>query len=379
MDDAQLDKLSRAVASRRTVMGGLAAVAAAVAPALLPEALAKKKKKKKKKKACASGATRCGDACVNLQTDAQHCGSCNSRCGNGVACVDGKCPSSCPASQIRCVDLCVDPTSNENHCGGCGRKCKGDETCLGGVCGCADGTTTSCPNNLCVDLQTDDEHCGTCGNACADNEACRNGACVASPCAGNQIDCGGGRCIPAVANACCEPADCGPYDTFNHITCQNNVCACKVAGEGICKRYPEDGSGQCHRCCPGGAGCRFDEVCLEFTTPSGTVHLCDCPTGWQRCNYNPHPTGTCVEHPETDSTKCGPYCTVCDEYDKGSICCGSQCVRGCGLNTPCPQETPCGPHCNPCNSDSICCNQGAGTAPRCIPKQNGSNVCYMNL
>jgi hypothetical protein len=41
---------------------------------------------------CGSGLTRCGDACVNLQTDRSNCGSCGNQCrGKKRRCRDGKC------------------------------------------------------------------------------------------------------------------------------------------------------------------------------------------------------------------------------------------------------------------------------------------------
>ena len=379
MDGARLDELSRVIGSRRTVLGGLTAILGAMAGPLLPEALAKPKKKKKKKK-CGSGTVKCGTACVNLQTDAQNCGSCGKRCGNGAACKGGKCQSSttpCSAPQIRCGGQCVDPNSDENHCGGCGQKCQGDLTCLNGACGCAGTEETACPGNICVDLQTDDDHCGSCGNACGNNQTCRQGACTSSPCEPNQKDCGGGRCIANTPTACCSQADCGGSNRVDLI-CRNDQCVCETEGEGICQRYTS-GGGLCHQCCPGGNGqCRFDEVCYYLEASFGHYGLCDCPTGWQRCNYNPHPTGTCVEDPMTDLHKCGQFCEDCAQSQPGSICCGGGCTRGCSIGSYCPRSQVCGPHCQPCNSDSICCNQGPGTAPRCIPDIHGG-VCYQNI
>ncbi|MFT4040610.1 MAG: hypothetical protein QM692_20690 [Thermomicrobiales bacterium] len=385
MDADQLDDLSRLIASRRTVVGGITAAVAALAGPRLPEALAKKKKKKKRKKklkGCAGGAVLCGGACVNTQTDAQHCGGCGARCGGGAACVGGACaptgPGACPGAQARCGGDCVDTTSDENHCGACGVPCRGDLTCLSGACGCAAAGETACPGNVCANLQSDEAHCGTCGNACPGGQTCRNGGCSSSPCADDEIDCGGGRCIPDVADACCDNAGCGA-PSFNDLVCRNDRCVCNRPGEGICRRFP-DRRGTCHECCPGGteqcpgAG---DYVCHFETVEYGVSARCGCPDGHYNCQYN-HPYGTCTDNRLTDPKHCGNLCEDCTLSNAGTICCGGACTRGCNLGEYCNDNVPCGPNCLPCNSDSICCNQGGTTAPRCIPKRNGSSVCYVN-
>lgn len=315
MDDARFDSFSRALASRRTILGGIAAILVSQPD----ETLAGKKKKKKKKKkpappqGCAAGTTLCDGACVDIKTNAQHCGRCGTRCPAGTACANGVCQNTnCSAGQ--------------QFCGG-----------------------------QCVDTATDTRHCGACGTTCD------VGRCV------------GGRCIE-----CDDQSGCGGFGSFNDLVCRNGRCVCAEEGEGICQRF-NDGRGSCHQCCPGGDGeCRFDEVCFYVQSPNGPYGLCDCPTGWQRCNYNPHPTGTCVEHPETDPRKCGRFCDDCTQSDPGSICCGGLCTRGCSIGSYCSQSQVCGPNCLTCNSDSICCNQGAGTAPRCIPDIYGG-VCYQNI
>lgn len=341
MDESRLDDLSRAIASRRTILGGVAAAVGVMVNSTAPDSLAKKKKKKKKK--CPGGTVRCGKACVNTQTDAQNCGGCGTRCGNGVACAGGVCQTpgtTCPGAQVRCAGGCVDTQSNKAHCGACGHQC-------------------------------------------AANENCRQGACTDSPCASNEKDCGGGRCIPGGKFACCGQSDCGPAGYPNDLVCTNNVCTCKEAGKGFCYPNPSTG-GACHVCCPGGvgdAGCPFDFVCHTVTGGTGiTSGYCDCPNGWQKCNYNPHPTGTCVAHPDRDPHKCGPYCTDCANSWPGSICCGSNCTRGYDIGAYSPEGTLCGPNCDVCNSQSICCNQGPGTEPRCIPMKPGNGrYCYMNI
>ena len=318
MDAQQFDRLTQHVShaiSRRRLGALLAALV--LAAGLGAESQAKPKKKKKKKPAgCAGGTVACGGACVDTQFNAQ-------------------------------------------HCGGCGRSCESGQTCSGGEC-----RTGGCPGNRdlcggeCVDTETDTRHCGGCG------ATCDPGQCV------------GGECIE-----CVDQYGCGGFSSFNDLVCNTATgrCVCANEDEGLCQRY-SDGRGSCDKCCPGGSGeCRFDEICFYVQGPNGPYGFCDCPTGWQRCNYNPHPTGTCVQDPKTDSRKCGPFCEDCRTGETGAICCGGLCTRGCGgPGTLCfNQDQPCGPNCLPCNSDSICCNMGPGTLPRCIPNAHG-NVCYQN-
>src|SRR5918997_3964241 len=88
---------------------------------------------------CPDGQTRCGDRCVNLQTNERHCGSCSNRCRSTQTCCKG-----------RCVNL----QANERHCGSCFNRCPEGSECVGGVCqrGCPSGTTLcggNCVSNVC--------------------------------------------------------------------------------------------------------------------------------------------------------------------------------------------------------------------------------------
>jgi hypothetical protein len=87
-------------------------------------------------KTCPAGQTACGGACVDLATDALHCGACDVACGQG-SCSAGGCAcdggaTRCPGPGVQCVDLRTDPSS----CGTCGHACLAEETCAGGACVC---------------------------------------------------------------------------------------------------------------------------------------------------------------------------------------------------------------------------------------------------
>ncbi len=140
----------------------------------------------------------CGTgACVDPQTDANHCGSCDAPCPTGVACVAGTCD--CGAHAIACGDVCVDPLSNPDHCGGCDAPCP--LVCLAGRCASDCGTLVDC-DAACVDTTTSAEHCGGCNQPCGAGQACVDGACVCdAPQPSFAAD-----VAPLLAAACTGPA-----------------------------------------------------------------------------------------------------------------------------------------------------------------------------
>lgn len=114
-----------------------------------------------------------GMVCVDLRTDAQHCGSCGQACGGMATCVDGGCV--CPGDLAACGSGCVDLDSDPANCGSCGSGC-GDLFCLQGDCSTDCGELTQC-GNACVDLLSHSNHCGACGNACGPGASCLDGQC----------------------------------------------------------------------------------------------------------------------------------------------------------------------------------------------------------
>jgi hypothetical protein len=106
---------------------------------------------------CSRGQTRCGERCVDLQTNERHCGSCRNRCGSKQTCCKG-----------RCVNL----QRSERHCGSCSNRCADGEECVDGVCqgGGEPICTPSCPDP-CVCVDRADEP----GTACVD---CLNSPCI---------------------------------------------------------------------------------------------------------------------------------------------------------------------------------------------------------
>jgi hypothetical protein len=78
------------------------------------------------------------DGCeVNLDSDVNNCGACGVACHDGY-CVSGVCEIACPRGKDICGDECVDLESNAEHCGACEHRCASDQECINGECLCAD-------------------------------------------------------------------------------------------------------------------------------------------------------------------------------------------------------------------------------------------------
>ena len=76
----------------------------------------------------------CSNVCVDLKTDVQHCGTCNTICGEGLSCLDGVCGCSDVSASL-CGGVCVDVMTDINHCGACAHACSdSDKSCRGGIC-----------------------------------------------------------------------------------------------------------------------------------------------------------------------------------------------------------------------------------------------------
>jgi hypothetical protein len=89
---------------------------------------------------CASGMSRCGGVCVNLQTDPRNCGSCGARCQLFAACSAGTCdcvPSSCAL------------VPNSICCGGAGGCAACSATDFVDPRDCSTGDTTPCIGPSC--------------------------------------------------------------------------------------------------------------------------------------------------------------------------------------------------------------------------------------
>lgn len=131
--------------------------------------------------------TMCNGSCVNIDYDNENCGRCGNACGVCEQCIGGYCySSSCPPPFFACTDIngcleaCIDDQNDDEHCGGCYKKCPDDYFCADGMCqyreSCSDRGLVNC-NGHCVDTNSDPEHCGECNNDC-DGMDCIDGWCA---------------------------------------------------------------------------------------------------------------------------------------------------------------------------------------------------------
>ena len=135
--------------------------------------------------ACVVG-MRCGDQCVQIQSDAMHCGGCNRRCdapmGGTASCVAGQCVAMCPAPQMLCEGRCVAVQTDRDNCGACGNRCaagggQGMPMCSAGRCTVmCQMRRTEC-GGMCVDTERDAAHCGGCNMRCGSNQRCMQAQC----------------------------------------------------------------------------------------------------------------------------------------------------------------------------------------------------------
>jgi titin len=136
-----------------------------------------------------------GHVCVS--NTCVQCGS-NSDCFATEICSSNTCQ--CPAGLQLCGNTCVDIYTDQDHCGGCGTTCPSGTTCTGGGCACPPGQALcngSCtaPENCscgnlavcqdgCADTTSSVSDCGSCGNACNQtvpgSSICFQSACVFS-------------------------------------------------------------------------------------------------------------------------------------------------------------------------------------------------------
>ncbi len=129
-------------------------------------------------------------------------------CGGDVPCgrpVDAPTEDAVSACDVgtRCNGACVDVQTNPDHCGACGRRCalaNASATCASGQCrlmACREGFS-DCDANEGSGCEThhltDRRHCGACGRSCA--VLCASGACV-----------GAAQIVGAQTGTCARMAD----------------------------------------------------------------------------------------------------------------------------------------------------------------------------
>ena len=224
----------------------------------------------------------CCKKCVDLYSDTMHCGKCGEKCKAGFRCVEGKCEklpepkrcgvhAECKKGSTCCNNKsCVNLYSDAMHCGKCGEKCKAGYRCDEGKCEklpqpkrcglhaeCMKGSTC-CNNKSCVNLYSDAMHCGKCGEKCKAGYRCDEGKCEKLPgpkrC-GVHAECKKG-------STCCENkcVKLNGSDKFNCGKCGRKCGFGSVCCTGECKyifRSDAEHCGGCHKRCKHGVKCTY--------------------------------------------------------------------------------------------------------------------------
>jgi hypothetical protein len=90
----------------------------------------------------------------------------------------------CSPPNMVCDNACISINNDVDHCGSCTNACQGPGTiCVGGACGCGANNEMYCMDGQgtgCRDVKSDVNNCGACGNVCDPNiyDRCENGICL---------------------------------------------------------------------------------------------------------------------------------------------------------------------------------------------------------
>ncbi|MEQ9324760.1 MAG: hypothetical protein RIF41_36680 [Polyangiaceae bacterium] len=183
----------------------------------------------------------------------------------------------CNASgKLACGGACIDPNTNTDHCGSCGNDCDSVYgVCNNGSCGCVGGLTNCGGKNDCTDLAEDPANCGLCGNSCANAEICQSGACVCKP---------GLTLIPSVGcvDTSTNPNYCGPNQMQCSSSCENGACVNECSNSlnecnGACVDHQSNPlhCGSCNDVCQNNEVC-INGDCREWVVGVG-CNSCPCP------------------------------------------------------------------------------------------------------
>ena len=301
---------------------------------------------------------RCGDACVNLKSNQNHCGKCNQACKGAQRCVNGQC--ACPKGNDFCKGACVDLQTDKTNCGACGTQCNATEICKVGKCipNCATGENAC--GKICVDLQNNRENCGSCGKKCPTQQHCSSGkcACVA----------GWSYCASKCVNI--------SYNTENCGSCGKKCAAKEFCVQGTCQLCPPS-SPQCGSvCCPKPFTCnKTTNTCLNL---QGDINHCGkvntkCTAGESCCSgtciniiSNAKHCGACGKACASGERCCNGVCTKVDSNAKHCGACGKKCPTGeACCKGACKQLANDPKNCSLCGNT---CSSGGCCGGRCVAK-----------
>jgi hypothetical protein len=382
---------------------------------------------------CSSGLTNCSTSCVDLQTDANNCGTCGNVCPtatptcSGGACAGGTTPTCNAPAPLLCSGSCIDPTSNATYCGASG-SCTGTSagtncvTSLGAGATCVNSKCTSAPppptcasptpllcGGTCVDPTTNTTWCGASGS-CTGTSAGTNcvtakgagATCVSSVCTPAATTCSGsapllcgGTCVDPTSNT----TYCGASDSCTGTsagtncvtslgagaTCVSSVCTpaattCSLPSITTCNVASTTNP------CTDNVYCGATGNCMGYTPDAGNYAGVNCAGDYLTCVNGvcgcPQPNqitcgfGNCID-PSTNPTHCGATgdCTGttagATNY-AGVDCTGGTCTGGTCTCTA--GDILCGGACvNPMTSAMYC-----GASGNCQGATPGANYAGVN-
>lgn len=368
----------------------------------------------------------CGGACVDTQTDEQHCGGCSRPCGANNECVAGACVLSCGALTA-CSNMCVNTQTDPNHCGMCGRSCGTGGSCNNGTCTCGGGLTLC--SSACVDTQTSTAHCGMCGRSCNGGQTCVAGMCMGGGTSSSSSSGGSGGCTntcmyandgacddggPGAEFAVCalgtDCTDCGPRSGGTSSSSSGGMATNRPLGDpctadsqcagGFCIRESNNGwpGGYCSKpCTVFGNECGEEGTCREELQNPVCFKKCgfgsDCREPDYTCEDQYRPFGGFSRQCFPAATGTGAVGDACTGYQDcgggrygdclvaGAGFPGGYCTRDCSLSFPCPSGSHCGQYdsdgagiclkdCGNCRGGYSCTNTDAQTT--------NNNECWPN-
>ncbi len=339
------------------------------------------------------------------------CGSCTTQCSGATpVCSAGRCASGCIPAELRCGTACVDANTNTNHCGRCDNPCPAAAnaaascamgacsiTCNSGFADCDGSRVNGCE----VNTRTSVAHCGACNNACParanTSASCASGACSYA-CLTGFADCDGNMangCEAALSSAS-NCGVCGRVCSGATPVCSGGACSSGcAAGESRCGGSCVNTAssiahcGACNNACPSRANAAT--VCAASTCSS------PCNTNYGNCDGNltngcEVDTRASVAHCGACNNACAPRPNTTRSCVAGA--CSYACVAGFGdcdgnaangceatLNT----AAHCGSCANTCSGGTPTCQAGvcvsgcgAGEtlcSSTCVNTQTNPNHC----